>query len=106
MKIAQLTLALIAVASFTSCNVKSEQAKESYNLTENGCSTGDHSFEASSADDVKAQLCSTLKNNAANNFCAVASRKNLFDSKCSGGFVTTARVLPESELIPAEADQK
>jgi len=71
-KILLLTLATLALAS---CG-KKEEFK--YNLTENGCSTGDKSFESKDA------MCTALKDNAANNGCAYSLRKEKFAQDSCG----------------------
>ena len=54
-----------------------ESADYSYNLTQNGCSTGDQKF--SSKDD----LCAGLKNDELNKNCAYSLRQEKYQTDCS-----------------------
>lgn len=58
--------------------VGAESQNYSYNLSENGCSTGDHSF--SSLD----SMCDGLKDDSLNNQCAYNLRRMKFESECPG----------------------
>ncbi|MGZ3775184.1 MAG: HEAT repeat domain-containing protein [Pseudobdellovibrionaceae bacterium] len=73
----------------------SEQHKENYDLTLNGCNTGKHDFSSTSADEVKKQLCDALQDDQLNNSCAEPLRQDFFNKKCSG-FVWTPKYLPAS----------
>ncbi len=63
-------LVLAAATSLVGCNVKKEKKKESYSydLTENGCATGKHTFSSVGA------MCSALADNATNKGCAFTLR--------------------------------
>jgi hypothetical protein len=70
---------------FSSCDAITKSANGSsesftYQLSENGCDTGKHSF--GSLDDY----CTGLENNSLNNNCAYNSRQSLFSQKCNGTF--------------------
>jgi hypothetical protein len=77
---------LILVSSlsfFISCNVKSEsnEAKYSYNLTNNGCPTGERIFSSFEA------YCAGLKSEADNGGCAREMRREIYNNaNCSGDF--------------------
>lgn len=55
---------------------KKEQYK--YNLTYNGCSTGEHKFSSKDA------MCDALQNNSLNNNCARDLREQHFRGECPG----------------------
>lgn len=62
-----------------------QQFKESYQLSLNGCDTGKHIFGSdTSYDDVRKQLCDALQDDKLNGSCAEPLRKEFFDKKCSG----------------------
>ena len=68
----------------TSSLQKASKFYDTYRITEGGCDTGRKEFGSNkSADEVKKQLCETLKDAKKNNNCAEASRKDLFAKKCS-----------------------
>jgi len=71
-KLALIALATLALAA---CG-KKEEFK--YNLTENDCSTGEKTAES------KDQMCSMLKDSAANNGCAYSLRKQKFEQDGCG----------------------
>jgi hypothetical protein len=75
-KLIALTLATLA---FSSCG-KKEEFK--YNLTENGCSTGDKSFESKEA------MCTGLKDSGANNGCAYSLRKQKYQEDSCGSWAS------------------
>ena len=50
----------------------------SYNLTENGCSTGNHSFNSQD------ELCNGLRDDSLNNNCAQNLRYQKFQTDCPG----------------------
>ena len=56
--------------------VKKGGSEYLYNLTDNGCSTGDQSFSSLTA------MCENLKNDSANNFCAYELRRSKFETDC------------------------
>jgi len=64
----------------TACNASSNNNTQdiSYELTENGCATGKHSFSSTS------DLCAALQNNSLNNNCAYSLREEEFNSRCPG----------------------
>lgn len=79
-KIIFISLGLAAL-SFYSCGKQEDEKKSEsfkYNLTYNGCSTGDK--EASSKD----AMCALLKDDAANNFCAANLRKEKYEADGCG----------------------
>ncbi len=49
-----------------------------YTLSENGCSTGEHTFYS------EEQMCNGLKNDSLNNNCAYNLRRLKFKSDCPG----------------------
>lgn len=61
-----------------------QEFKDSYQLTENGCSTGKKDFEAESQEELTAKVCATLKDGSQNNNCASTLRKQQFQQKCPG----------------------
>jgi HEAT repeat protein len=65
-------------------NERSEQYKETYRFILNGCDTEKHDFSASSAAEVKKQLCEALQNVPLNKGCAEPLRRDFFEKKCSG----------------------
>jgi hypothetical protein len=70
------------------CSIKEESKTSSFNdkyqLELNGCNTGEHAFNSSSQEDLKRQICESLKNDATNNYCASSMRYDLFQAKCQG----------------------
>jgi hypothetical protein len=52
----------------------------SYNLTENGCSTGEQSFSS------REDYCKGLQNKELNHDCAYTLRRNNFKANCTGEF--------------------
>ena len=50
----------------------------SYQLSYNGCDTGEHSF------DSVEKYCDGLRDEQLNHGCAIKSRKQLFNQNCSG----------------------
>ncbi|MGE4131088.1 MAG: hypothetical protein AB7F86_05585 [Bdellovibrionales bacterium] len=84
----RVVLGLLVLVSLAGCDVKKKKEKYSYNLTENGCSTGTKEFSSKDA------MCAALKNDAAN-VCADGSpyfvgrgmRKQKFEADgCPGPF--------------------
>ncbi|NUM88296.1 MAG: hypothetical protein HUU37_03745 [Bdellovibrionales bacterium] len=61
-----------------------QEHKDSYQLTENGCSTGKKEFEADSQEELTQKVCAALKDDAQNNNCAYGLRKKQFEQKCLG----------------------
>lgn len=57
-------------------NVKSESI--SYNLTQNGCSTGEKTFSSVDA------MCAGLRDDAFNGYCARGLRYDHFKANCPG----------------------
>ncbi|MFZ3230288.1 MAG: hypothetical protein WA160_08790 [Pseudobdellovibrio sp.] len=84
-KITLIQLAAL-VLLFTSCMPKSatdailnqKSSGYTYDLTENGCPTGEHSFSSLES------MCDGLKNDSLNNFCARNLRYSKFQSDCPG----------------------
>ncbi len=72
-----VSLALAALSFFSACG-KKEEFK--YSLTYNGCATGEH--EA----DSKEELCTMLKNDQLNNFCAKNLRKEKYEADGCGNW--------------------
>ena len=56
-----------------------------YELTENGCSTGSHTFSS------ERELCEGLSSASLNNapFCAPSLRKSAYEARCTGFFTQT-----------------
>ena len=83
-----LSFFAILTLGFTSCDISKStngliktQATAnslSYNYTENGCSTGEHTFYAND------QLCDGLKNDSLNNYCALSLRHSRYQTDCAG----------------------
>jgi hypothetical protein len=70
---------LIALVScLVGCQVKKDEKSYTYELSENGCSTGSKTF--ASIED----LCASLRNDSANNNCASSLRYERFKSDCPG----------------------
>jgi hypothetical protein len=67
------------------CGSSKSDTKVSYDYTENGCPTGLKEFSSVEA------MCTALKDDAANNYCAKDMRRERFNEACSGKF-ETARV--------------
>lgn len=59
-------------------NANNNAQSYSYNLSENGCSTGEQVFSSQSA------MCDGLRNDALNNFCAQGLRYQKFQNDCPG----------------------
>lgn len=55
-----------------------KQSSFSYELSENGCSTGEKNFSTNDA------MCNALKDDALNNYCAQNLRYQKFLSDCPG----------------------
>jgi len=49
-----------------------------YNLSENGCSTGEHTFSSNES------MCDGLRDDSLNNYCATNLRYLKFQSDCPG----------------------
>lgn len=75
-----ILLAGAAALALTACNVElgKKENKEhfGYDITENGCPTGKHSFGS------KSDYCSALKNDVLNNNCAWSTRKGFYERDC------------------------
>lgn len=77
---------LLSAALLQSCSVdlgntlrvNAESNNYSYSLSENGCSTGEHSFSSQDA------MCDGLKNETLNNNCATNLRYLKFQNSCPG----------------------
>lgn len=79
----KLVFILFLLAVFTACNVKTEsnEAKYSYNLTNNGCPTGERTFSSFDA------YCAGLKSETGNGGCARTIRREIYNNaKCPGDF--------------------
>jgi hypothetical protein len=86
--VAKPTLAFISICFLiTACSVDvtknlpgngANSQSLSYNLTENGCSTGNQSFSTQDA------LCNGLRDDALNNYCAQSLRFQKFQNDCPG----------------------
>ena len=76
------TLLLLVV--LTGCGVdliEDESEQYSYELSQNGCSTGFHAFNSKQA------LCDALKRQDLNQFCAESLREDMYHNQsCSGPF--------------------
>lgn len=72
------TAALLTILSFSACQKKSE--KFSYDMTQNGCATGQHEFSN------KADYCASLKDDRANGFCALSMRRDRYHAECGNDF--------------------
>ena len=55
-----------------------KQSSFTYELSENGCSTGEKTFSTNDA------MCNALKDDAFNNYCAQNLRYQKFQSDCPG----------------------
>jgi hypothetical protein len=55
-----------------------KQSSFSYELSENGCSTGEKTFNSNDS------MCDALKDDALNNYCAQNLRYQKFQSDCPG----------------------
>jgi len=94
MKRFPLILLLVTAVAVSSCggDDKGDSATENksggsttytYELTENGCETGSHTF------DSKTDYCEGLRSNNLNKGCAYSLRKYTYESNnCSGTFST------------------
>ena len=79
----KITLILFSLSILTSCNVKTEsnEAKYSYNLTNNGCPTKEQTFSSFDS------YCAGLKNETLNEGCARTMRREIYNNaKCPGDF--------------------
>ncbi len=76
------TFLILAVATLAlaSCG-KKEEFK--YNLTENGCSTGEKTA------DSKSEMCTMLRDAGTNNGCAYSLRKQKFEQEGCGTWAST-----------------
>jgi hypothetical protein len=94
-------LLVIFLISSTACqtNVEDQLQNYSYELSENGCSTGKQTFA------TKDDMCIGLKNNALNNNCAYSSRQSYFTGQSCTGSFTVFVVSPAGEktfvVLPA-----
>lgn len=83
LKFCVVLTALVCASLLSACG-SSEDEEFKYQLTENGCDTGEKTFS-----DLES-YCAALKNDAANNGCAKSLRRNVYQSNCasSGPFET------------------
>ena len=87
---------LVIILSLTSCDSSSSNNKSNNNSSENfygsyeaksSCTTGRHTFTASSENEILTAFCDSLKNDSLNNNCAWDQRKSLFQNvQCPGDF--------------------
>ena len=84
-----LLLAAIAI-SCSACELaliglldKKKKDEYKYNLSYNGCSTGEHKFSSKDA------MCDALQNNSLNNYCARDLREQHFRGQCPGKTFTS-----------------
>jgi hypothetical protein len=71
----------LAVALWLASGCGTEDKKFTYELSENGCSTGSHTFESLE------EQCAALKNEDINHGCAYGMRKSHYEQqKCPGTF--------------------
>lgn len=57
---------------------QSANSKLTYNFSDNGCQTGEHTFFS------EQQMCDGLKNEVLNNYCASRLRQVKFQADCQG----------------------
>ncbi len=57
---------------------QSANSKLTYNFSENGCQTGEHTFYS------EQQMCDGLKSDVLNNYCALRLRQIKFQADCQG----------------------
>lgn len=69
---------VVGALGMSACQKKNE--KFSYDLTENGCPTGNHEFNN------KAEYCAALRDDRANNYCALNLRRERYKAECGGDF--------------------
>ena len=88
-QVASFTLVVVLTLTISACNKSTDSAnrsnnyKKSYNLTVNGCETGEHVFTSSISErDATLQMCNALKDNSLNNYCAEDVRKELYIQNC------------------------
>jgi hypothetical protein len=69
---------VIGVLLLAGCNaqIKDEKKDLKYNLTQNGCATGDVIYANES------DYCTALKDDKRNNFCARSMRFDMFKQSC------------------------
>jgi hypothetical protein len=84
MTIAALPLGCGKIATDDAGKSSAFEFKEAYQFNVNGCDTGRHEFTASSADEVKRQLCDALQDDSRNSACAESTRLDMFTRKCPG----------------------
>jgi hypothetical protein len=83
----KLILPCLALSFFiTACSIKhnDESSTKAYQIKENGCDTGYHTFSTDSDSDTLNQYCSALEDDAANNGCAETTRRTTFEAACPG----------------------
>lgn len=71
---------LIALPLMTACSASLNSQKLAYTLEENGCSTQTHEFGS------QAELCASLKDDAANHYCALDLRRQKYKAECGPDF--------------------
>lgn len=76
-------LGLSTIAGLSACappnlsaDIVNGQSSYTYNLSENGCSTGEQQFSGREA------MCDGLKNEPLNNYCAQNLRRSKFQTDC------------------------
>lgn len=70
-----------------SCNGNTSDTGEftnSYHYNDDGCSTGEHKFKASTKKEVTKQMCNAFQNDKLNNSCAEMQRELQFNQQCEG----------------------
>lgn len=82
----KMVLLFVAVQALVACakENKSESHRNSYELSENGCSTGAHEFSSGSDEDTQRQICSALQDEELNKGCAQDLRRIQFEETCPG----------------------
>ncbi len=76
-----VVLTAVFTAFLAGCPETKKQEEHKYSLTQNGCATGEHSFDST------AGMCAGLKNDDLNHGCATGLRADMFQSNgCPGDF--------------------
>jgi hypothetical protein len=111
LRLLTISLALIAAALFSGCGNdgtaskgsakgqpgtftgagSTENVSQSYEFSQDGCSTGYHSFSGANADDVTKRLCTALQDHDLNLECAEGLRQEFFSRVCGGVFQRAQR---------------
>ena len=73
----KLTALTVALFLFTACGSDNNSETFTYDLTQNGCPTGSKSFSS------RSDMCKSLADDKANNFCAHTLRCQKFINDCS-----------------------